>query len=192
MEHAAGICRVVPPPGWAEGLAAEFALDRARLTFPARVQRVDQLQRKHTAVASQRFWADYQAWMVAAGVRRKGGKLNPVFNGREVELDRLHALVRRRGGHAAVTADRAWREIANALDVRRPREGRARPWPAGAGPSSWWEVAAALASLRRRRRCVPHRARLPRLASLLPAAGGRQRQRRLLAAQALREAADAL
>lgn len=111
---------MVPPPGWAAGLAGEFAIDRAALKFNARVQRVDQLQRKHTAVASQRFWAEYEAWMAAAGVKRmKGGKLNPVLNGREVELDRLHALVQRRGGYEAVTEERGWREVANALDVRR-------------------------------------------------------------------------
>ena len=45
-----------------------------------------------------------------------------VFNGREIELDRLHAVVQRRGGYEAVTEDRAWREIANVLDVSE--EGR--------------------------------------------------------------------
>lgn len=117
VEHTSGICRVVPPADWVAGLAAEFAIDRGALKFNARVQRVDQLQRKHTAVASQRFWNEYQAWMAANGVKRKGGKLNPVFNGREIELDRFHAAVAHRGGYAAVTEDRGWREIANVLDV---------------------------------------------------------------------------
>lgn len=127
VEHSAGICRVVPPPGWSAGLASEFALDKGALKFTARVQRVDQLQRKHTAVASQRFWNEYSSWMAANEVRRKGGRLNPVFNGREVELDRLHALVQRRGGYDAVTEDRGWREVANALDVRSKLGG----WGAG-------------------------------------------------------------
>lgn len=78
MEHSAGICRIVPPPAWVAGLAEQFAIDRQQLKFNARVQRVDQLQRKHTAVASQRFWNEYQAWMAANDVKRKGGKLNPV------------------------------------------------------------------------------------------------------------------
>lgn len=117
VEHTSGICRVVPPADWVAGLATEFAIDRGALKFNARVQRVDQLQRKHTAVASQRFWNEYQAWMAANGVKRKGGKLNPVFNGREIELDRFHAAVAHRGGYAAVTEDRGWREIANVLDV---------------------------------------------------------------------------
>ena len=68
MEHTSGICRIVPPPGWSAGLASDFAIDRAGLKFNARVQRVDQLQRKHTAVASQRFWEEYQ-------VRVRGGGL---------------------------------------------------------------------------------------------------------------------
>lgn len=118
VEHTSGICRVVPPAAWVEGLRGQCAIDRASLKFNARVQRVDQLQRKHTAVASQRFWNEYQAWMAANGVRRKGGKLNPVFNGRDIELDRFHAAVARRGGYEAVTEDRGWRDIANVLDVR--------------------------------------------------------------------------
>jgi len=117
VEHVSGICRVAPPPEWVAGVAEAFAIDRASLKFNARVQRVDQLQRKHTAVASQRFWNEYQAWMAANGVKRKGGKLNPVFGGKEIELDRLHAIVQRRGGYEAVTGDRGWREVANILDV---------------------------------------------------------------------------
>jgi hypothetical protein len=117
VEHTSGICRIVPPPAWVDGLAAEFAIDRSSLKFNARVQRVDQLQRKHTAVASQRFWNEYNAWMAANGIKRKGGRANPVFNGQEVELDRLHALVARRGGYDAVTEDKGWREVANVLDV---------------------------------------------------------------------------
>lgn len=122
MEHTSGICRIAPPPAWVEGLAAEFAIDRSALKFNARVQRVDQLQRKHTAVASQRFWNEYNSWMAANGIKRKGGRANPVFNGQEVQLDRLHALVARRGGYDAVTEDKGWREIANVLDVSG-REG---------------------------------------------------------------------
>lgn len=122
VEHTSGICRIVPPPEWVAGVAEEFAIDRSSLKFTARVQRVDQLQRKHTAVASQRFWNEYNAWMAANGIKRKGkgGKVNPVFNGQEVELDRLHAVVTRRGGYTAVTEDRSWREIANVLDVSVP------------------------------------------------------------------------
>lgn len=117
VEHTAGICRIVPPAAWVEGVADAFAIDRASLKFNARVQRVDQLQRKHTAVASQRFWNEYHAWMAANGIKRKGGKLNPVFNGQEIELDRFHSVVARRGGYEAVTEDKSWREIANVLDV---------------------------------------------------------------------------
>ena len=136
VEHTSGICRVVPPADWVAGLAAEFAIDRSALKFNARVQRVDQLQRKHTAVASQRFWNEYQAWMAANGVKRKGGKLNPVFNGREIELDRFHAAVAHRGGYTAVTEDRGWREIANVLDVRQHPQARGRwlwLWGGGIG-----------------------------------------------------------
>ena len=60
VEHASGICRIVPPAEWVEGVAKDFSINRASLKFNARVQRVDQLQRKHTAVASQRFWNEYK------------------------------------------------------------------------------------------------------------------------------------
>lgn len=143
MEHTSGICRVVPPADWAAGLADEFAIDRAALKFNARVQRVDQLQRKHTAVASQRFWNEYQAWMAANGVKRKGGKVNPVFNGREIELDRFHAAVAHRGGYAAVTEDRGWREIANVLDVSAHPGGQRQGLAclgAGAAAVAWLRV----------------------------------------------------
>ncbi len=65
VEHTSGICRIAPPAEWVKGLGEAFAIDRTTLKFSARVQRVDQLQRKHTAVASQRFWNEYQ---VGAGL----------------------------------------------------------------------------------------------------------------------------
>ena len=34
-------------------------------------------------------------------------------------LDRLHALVARRGGYDAVSEERGWRDTANALDVSK-------------------------------------------------------------------------
>ena len=61
--------------------------------------------------------------MAANGIKRKGGKLNPVFGGKKVELDRLHAIVSRRGGYEAVTEERGWREVANVLDVRGAGRG---------------------------------------------------------------------
>lgn len=133
VEHTAGICRIAPPPEWVAGLAAEFSIDRSTLKFNARVQRVDQLQRKHTAVASQRFWNEYQAWMASNSIKRKGGKLNPVFGGKEIELDRLHAIVQRRGGYTTVTEERGWREVANVLDVSGGKGvggGSMAGWPA--------------------------------------------------------------
>ena len=52
----------------------EFIFSTLTASCPPALQRVDQLQCKHTAVASQRFWNEYGAWQAAQGVKpRKGG-----------------------------------------------------------------------------------------------------------------------
>lgn len=156
--------------------------------------------------------------MAANGIKRKGGKLNPVFGGREVELDRLHAIVQRRGGYTAVTEERGWREVANVLDVSPFGEGvalgsqgavlelseakiRGNLVAARAGVvDNYWPLPASTCA----RSFLPCLGSLaPRAVPLYPAldlhcwlaflAAGRQvGQRCLLAAQAVREAAAPL
>lgn len=114
-EATAGIAKIVPPSGWAEGLAADFALPLGALSFPARLQRVDQLQQRDTSLARARWEAEFAAWHKARGSRPP--KPQAVYKGQAVPLHRLASVVNRRGGYDAVTAAKEWRELAGILEV---------------------------------------------------------------------------
>ena len=46
-------------------------------------------------------------------------KKKPVINGELIDLSRLYRVVSRRGGYHAVSAQKAWRDIAGILEVSR-------------------------------------------------------------------------
>ncbi len=128
-EQQAGIAKIVPPPSF----QPRFAIDRRSFRFRTRVQAVNELQEKSSnSQAVKRFWEDYAAFLRRRGQKHKK---QPTYAGQEIDLYRFHRLVQRRGGYQAVTEDKAWREVASALQVR-PATAPAcwpQPLPPGAG-----------------------------------------------------------
>lgn len=160
-EQQAGIAKIIPPPSF----RPPFAIDRRTFRFRTRVQAVNELQEKaFNSLAVKRFWEDYTAFLQRRGQRHKK---QPTYAGQEVDLYRLSRLVQRRGGYQVVTDDKAWREVAGALEVGLLPRCHSLPGPPG------------------------HPAPNPPPAGP-PAAPGQGRQPGLLAEAALPEAAAAL
>ena len=106
-----GLCRVVPPASW----APPFAIDKEALQFRTLVQRVHELQeRADDPSARENFNGRVAAWQAAAGAPQRKA---PSLGSQEVDLCSLYRAVSRRGGHAAVTEAKAWRDIARVLGV---------------------------------------------------------------------------
>ena len=106
-----GLCRVVPPASW----APPFAIDKEALQFRTLVQRVHELQeRADDPGARDSFNGSFAAWQAATGALQKKA---PSLGSQEVDLCSLYRAVSRRGGHAAVTEAKAWRDIARVLGV---------------------------------------------------------------------------
>jgi histone demethylase JARID1 len=116
-----GICKILPPEGW----APPFAIDKRRLKFPTRLQAVHQLQSRDTSAAVKLFWRGYKESLRASGAKHKK---SPTFAGQEIDLYRLHRLVNKRGGYQVVTEEKGWRDVATALQVRGPG-GAPLTWP---------------------------------------------------------------
>lgn len=120
-----GICKIVPPEGW----APPFAIDKRRLKFPTRLQAVHQLQSRDTSAALKQFWDGYNDFLRASGTKHKK---NPTFAGQEIDLYRLFRVVNKRGGYHVVTEDKGWRDVASSLQVRPAHIaclGARLPWP---------------------------------------------------------------
>ena len=104
-----GACKIVPPPGW----NPRFALDRKTLRFKTRVQSVHELQERSNA--EEDFLEEYLAWLKLVKRTWKG---SPMLNGREVDLYKLHNIVRRRGGFQKISDSKTWKEVCRILQVR--------------------------------------------------------------------------
>jgi len=102
-----GICAIVPPADW----KPPFCLDRNRLQFPARVQRINELMVRK--VQRLRFLQDLAAFWDARGAPLKP----PSVGGKPVDLHLLHSTVRSFGGYDAATAERRWPRVAEALHL---------------------------------------------------------------------------
>ncbi len=104
-----GACKIVPPAG----CSPRFALDRKGLRFKTRVQSVHELQERSNA--EEEFLEQYHAWLKLV---RRTWKGSPILNGREVDLYKLHNIVRRRGGYQKISDSKTWKEVCRILQVR--------------------------------------------------------------------------
>ena len=121
-----GLCRVVPPAGW----APPFAIDRQALHFRSLVQQVHELQESETdPVVRSGFLASFAAFEAAKGSPLK--KTLTVSN-QDIDLCSLFRMVSRRGGYYVVTETKAWREIGVALKVGPSLPGMLRSVPSWA------------------------------------------------------------
>lgn len=105
-----GICRIIPPQGWAPPLA----LDKNAFRFNTVIQAVHRLQDRLSMPAQQAFYEDLKRLMHTEG---KAPKKPPSFGGREVDLFRMYRAVAKRGGYAAVTEEKRWKDIVRVLQV---------------------------------------------------------------------------
>jgi histone demethylase JARID1 len=65
-----GVCRIVPPPGW----AVPLALDKAAFKLSTRIQAVHRLQDRLALPAQQAFYEDLRAFSSADGRGLAGGR----------------------------------------------------------------------------------------------------------------------
>lgn len=106
-----GICKIIPPEGWAPPLA----LDKASFKFDTVIQAVHRLQDRLSLPAQQAFYEELRSVMSQEG---KVPKKAPSFGGREVDLYKMYRAVAKRGGYAAVTEEKKWKDIVRVLQVR--------------------------------------------------------------------------
>lgn len=105
-----GICKIIPPDGWAPPLA----LDKASFKFNTVIQAVHRLQDRLSMPAQQAFYEELRSVMNQEG---KAPKKAPSFGGREVDLYKMYRAVAKRGGYAAVTEEKKWKDIVRVLQV---------------------------------------------------------------------------
>jgi histone demethylase JARID1 len=103
-----GICAIVPPAGW----KPPFCIDRNRLKFPARVQRINELMVRK--VQRLRFLQELSAFWDGRGAPLSK---TPTVGGRPLDLHLLHATVRSLGGYEATCAQRLWPRVAEAVHL---------------------------------------------------------------------------
>lgn len=103
-----GACKIVPPPGW----RPRFALDKRSLRFQTRVQSVHELQERSNAL--EEFQEAYHQWLKLVKRTWKG---SPMLHGREVDLFKLHTIIKRRGGYHKVSESKSWKEVSRILQV---------------------------------------------------------------------------
>jgi len=111
-----GIAKIIPPDGW----APPFAIDKGSFRFSSRIQAIHQLQDRLSLQAQQQFADDLQACMEREG---KPFRKPPVIAGREVDLFKMYKAVTKRGGYAAVTEDKKWKDIVRILQVKAAFQG---------------------------------------------------------------------
>lgn len=106
-----GICKIIPPDGW----APPFAIDKQSFRFTTNIQAIHELQERLGLQAQQEFHEDLKQCMLQEG---KAFKKPPVFSGKEIDLYKMYKAVHKRGGYAAVTDDKKWKDIVRILQVR--------------------------------------------------------------------------
>ena len=115
-----GLCRVVPPAGW----APPFAIDSQVLHFRSLVQQVHELQEsERDPVVRSGFQDSFAAFQAAKGSPLKK---TPTVSNQDIDLCSLFRMVSRRGGYYVVTEAKAWREIGVALKVYPSLSGMLR------------------------------------------------------------------
>lgn len=105
-----GICKIIPPEGW----APPFAIDKQSFKFPTNIQAIHELQERLGLQAQHEFHEDLKQCMLQEG---KAIKKPPVFAGKEIDLFKMYKAVHKRGGYAAVTDDKKWKDIVRILQV---------------------------------------------------------------------------
>ena len=106
-----GLCRIVPPAGW----AVPFNQDPATFAFKTRVQTVNELQLRLSKGKNKTFRVEYVEFMKEhenVTVTRW-----PVFGGKKLDLRVLYESVARHGGFDAACRAKAWAAIAAGLDA---------------------------------------------------------------------------
>eukprot|EP00879_Flechtneria_rotunda_P018201 GHRR01019091.1.p1 GENE.GHRR01019091.1~~GHRR01019091.1.p1 ORF type:complete len:153 (+),score=35.02 GHRR01019091.1:179-637(+) len=105
-----GICKIIPPEGW----APPFAINKQNFRFTTRIQAVHELQDRLGLQARQEFLGDLQKCMLREG---KPFRKPPVFGGKEVDLYKMYKAVTKRGGYAVVTEQKKWKDMVRILQV---------------------------------------------------------------------------
>jgi hypothetical protein len=107
-----GLAKIVPPEA---GAPVGGVID-AKARLPTTLLAVHQLQSRDSSASVKEWHSRYAGY-----VRAQGGRVKkpPMFAGEEVDLFRLHRAVAKRGGYSATNADRAWGDVAAALQVGR-------------------------------------------------------------------------
>ena len=112
-----GLCRIVPPAGW----AVPFNQDPATFAFKTRVQTVNELQLRLNKGKNKTFRVEYVEFMKEhenVTVTRW-----PVFGGKKLDLRLLYESVARHGGFDAACRAKAWAAIAAGLSGKKKRTG---------------------------------------------------------------------
>lgn len=112
-----GICKIIPPEGWAPPLA----LDKNSFRFSTVIQAVHRLQDRLSLPAQQAFLEELRGVMNQEG---KAPKKPPSFGGREVDLYKMYRAVAKRGGYAAVTEEKKWKDVVRVLQVGQKASSR--------------------------------------------------------------------
>lgn len=108
-----GLCKVVPPAGW----APSWPIDSENFRFQTRIQNVHQLQERGEFA----FWKQLKESLAR---QSKPLKVVPRLNGKQIDIFTLYRRVAKMGGSAKVTADRKWGAIADELRVSKRLETR--------------------------------------------------------------------
>ena len=106
-----GLCRIVPPAGW----AVPFNQDPATFAFKTRVQTVNELQLRLNKGKNKTFRVEYVEFMKEH--ENVTVKRWPVFGGKKLDLRVLYESVARHGGFDAACRAKAWAAIAAGLDA---------------------------------------------------------------------------
>jgi hypothetical protein len=111
--ESSGICKIIPPKGW----EPPCPLELGSLTFPVKVQKLHELLSGDTEKEQATFYEDYDRYLRSVGKQLSKWKY-PQFQGQDVDIFPFYRAVQRRGGYAAVTEHKRWKEVAQALKVR--------------------------------------------------------------------------
>ena len=106
-----GLCRVVPPEGW----APPFAIDKHALYFRTLVQQVQELQERADDPAARAAFKE--SFAVFQATSASPPKKAPIVSNQDIDLCSLYRAVNCRGGYIIVTDAKAWRDIGRALGV---------------------------------------------------------------------------
>lgn len=91
-------------------------LDASKIRIKTTYQSVHEMCYKDTVAEAKAFWSSFNSF-ISSNSNFALHRKKPVFNNQEVDLYRLYRTVEKRGGYAAISERKAWKEIAGALQI---------------------------------------------------------------------------